>query len=525
MENPDSTLAVDGISTEKVSQLTELIAKLDIKNSKADVVQNMFMLLGEKVLKQSLDQFYTPITIGKFFAECIAEGVSILEPACGTGDLITPCDTATRYEFRDISKEACDLLELNLKMRGFDKEKYVVRNTNSLCYDSTTKFAVVATNPPFGSRTVEDDPNILRRYELGKNKKKEQLGKLFIECSLNQLEENGILFIVIPTGYLTNTTDAPLRRFLFDNYRVLGVLELPDNTFKRSGTGVDSAVLIVQNTKTDADYPIFIEKIGTIGIDTKSKNTPPLYRADADGKPTDVIDNDLVEVAAKLKYFAHENDIPFMKRSETVAPYQSVKKSTIVANGMVLGIKRYLNSYTDIMDRISIRPHFHLCDFAESPPRKQAFDKESTYTYIDISEITDVDYRTTNEMKGWQLPGRATYRVQENDIFLSRLKGKPSFCIVGNDHDTLAVTNGVFVVRVNDEHHRLSFLKYLLSKSFVDQFNALAGGSIMADVKEEDLLKVMAVPLCDETELENMRELVLHIRKVHELKRSMKEAY
>lgn len=509
-----------GLTKAKAVKLVGLVKKLNIADENAETVQKVFMLLGEKVLKQSLDQFYTPLAIGKFIADVVEDGHMVLEPACGTGDLITLVK-ASSYEFRDISKEACELLELNLRLRGFDKGKYRVENTNSLAYETSRKFEVVASNPPFGSRTIEEDQEILRRFKLGKNKKKEQLGKLFIEYGLSQLETDGVLFIVIPMGYLTNSSDSQLRTFLLTEYRVLAILELPGNTFKRSGTGVDTAILVLQNSNMkDMDYDILISKVDKIGIDTKSKNTPPLYRLDMDGVPTNTLDNDLDTLVRQFGCFASANGIAFLKKTVVKETYQSVEKSVILSNNSFMGIQRYLSVYTSIREGIKAGPHFMLRSVIDrtKPVRKHAFQKSDVCTYLDISEIIDADYKVTNVLKGWQLPGRATYLVEENDILLSKLKGKPSYCMVGSDYSSLVVTNGVFVIRIPDEACRLSCFRYLLSESFVSQFNALAGGSIMADVKESDMMDTMLIPMFGHDELEEMRELLLHIKKAHALK-------
>jgi type I restriction-modification system DNA methylase subunit len=77
-----------------------------------------------------------------------------------------------------------------------------------------------------------------------------------------KLKENGVLFIILPSGYIgnKNKTYTELRKFILQ-YKVLGIFELPKNTFKRSGTGVNTALLIIQKTECKCPYEIFISSI------------------------------------------------------------------------------------------------------------------------------------------------------------------------------------------------------------------------------------------------------------------------
>jgi type I restriction enzyme M protein len=488
-----------------------------------DGIQQMFMKLGEKVLKQSLDQYYSPFSIGKFISDILENDVSVLEPACGTGDMIIRI-TANDYEFRDISSEACELLDLNLRLHGFTNKQITIRNLNSLSYDSDKRFDIVVTNPPFGTKTIETDSEILKKYVLSKGKKKEQLGKLFIEHSLKQLKKDGLLFIIVPSGYLSNATDKHLRKMLLDEYKIIGVFDLPTNTFKRSGTGVETSLLVIQNTKVEKgeDYEVFINKLEKIGIDTKKKNTPLLYKVDDNGVASNVIDNDFDALREKVMYFAFKNNIKYLKKTNIETTYQSVTRCILEENNMSLDIKRYTEDYLRVVAKIRNQPYFHLKDFTQRNIEKVKVNSTQEYTYIDISEIQGYHYNTENKIKGGNLPGRATYGVVEDDIILSKLGGKPSFAIICDDFDTLIVTNGVFVLRISDKIKRLSLFKFLFSKDFLTQFNSLAGGSIMADVKEEDLLSNLFVPLLSDEELIQVEMLLTQLKSVHSLLISMK---
>jgi restriction endonuclease S subunit len=128
--------------------------------------------------------------------------------------------------------------------------------------------------------------------------------------------------------------------------------------------------------------------------------------------------------------------------------------------------------------------------------RKQdKFDEKREYYYLDISQIGSGKYLLENKIYGWDLPGRAKQLARQGDLFVSRLNGSSSkFCIIVDDLDNIVVTNGMFKIVFKDEKQKLNFFFFLATNDFSIQFNALATGSIMEDVKESDLEELLLIP-------------------------------
>ena len=89
---------------------------------------------------------------------------------------------------------------------------------------------------------------------------------------------------------------------LNNDYRILGLLYLPCNTFKRSGTGVNTSIWIIQRT-TQKINEIFIKNINEIGYVLNKKNTPVKYKVDKttgdfilDNNNNKIIVNDLINI-------------------------------------------------------------------------------------------------------------------------------------------------------------------------------------------------------------------------------------
>lgn len=505
-------------------EVVELLESVDLHSG--DAIQAFFMKFGETFLHRSLDQFYTPSTISEFLGSIMAPCSTVLEPACGSGDLVTNIEAGT-YHFYDRSEDAMELARLNMLLHGVAPARTVFDVRDTLSQRGEGAFSLVITNPPFGVKTVEKRRGILDQYRYGQERASQQLGVLFIEQALAYAEPDGIVAIIIPTGYLTNQSEAFMRDDLLKSHRVLGVFYLPDGTFKRSGTGVDTSLLIIQKTvvPSDEDYEIFVENIATIGIQTNKKDTPPLYRKDAatgqillgtDGLATK--DNSLPEVAARFLTFMKGNE-RFRAPSVEDTTYVVAKRSDLIRSGATMNMKLYFRDFVQIQRGVRVGGHFVLASVVAAVKKgKKKVQKEGEYVYLDIAEIQRGSYSTKNVMRGWELPNRASYAVEPNDILLSKLKGNPSFCIISDtaaDSQKIIATNGVFRLRIPDETKRLTVFRYLFTKEFTDQFNAYTGGSIMANIKETDLLNHIVIPELRLEELEAVRKFVGHLQAAH----------
>ena len=149
-------------------------------------------------------------------------------------------------------------------------------------------FDIVMANPPFAGDVKES--TILSRYELAKNangKTQSKVGRdiLFIERNLDFLKPGGRMAIVLPQGRFNNSTDKYIREYIAERCRILAVVGLHGNTFKRH-TGTKTSVMFVQKwddilcPKKD-DYPIFF---ATQQKEGKNNSGEKQYLISDDGK-------------------------------------------------------------------------------------------------------------------------------------------------------------------------------------------------------------------------------------------------
>jgi len=480
-----------------------------ISVSKEELFQKVFMFYGSKYLKKEFDQFYTPTTVGEFVCGLCKPNKKAIDPACGTGDLLV--HYTGDVSLWDISKEVTDLTTQNYT---FQNKRATILTKDSLgrTEDENGTYDYAIVNPPFGTKTTLKDTDTLNMYTLGKGKKKQELGILFVERSMNLLKQDGVLFIILPNGYFGNTTAvyAELRAYLLQR-RVVGVIKLPQNTFKRSGTGVSTNILIVSNSNPPAEYDVFIEEVGDIGYELSKKNTPYKYRKnkneyslDSAGKPT--LHNDLPEVLERLKTFAHKNGIKGISKPTKADSSYQVFNTRVLNDNRILDISRYLKNYTGIVSdtdgKVSIRDLLedgYTCTFKKEDSKE--------YIYLDIKEI-NTPLHNGKKLLGYELPSRAKNLVKKNDILVSRLKGDISFTVIMEDDENIVSTNGVCVLRPKDTDSMMILFAGLFSPEFKIQHASRTTGSIMETIPEEDVKNIVVSSRIDVARVQRILDSV-----------------
>jgi len=506
------TLPTSFVIDPKFHDVMEVIQAIDFTNQ--EITQEIFMLFGSKLTRYKLDQFYTPLTISDFINAVMVGGTekSAVDPAGGTGDLLVHYTGNTHIW--DIDEHALELCRFNYELNR--KTNYHIKCKNSLVFDpsaadassSSLSFDYVTMNPPFGSSTVVTDEAILQYYELGVGKKKQEIGILFLELGLKLLKPDGIMFAIVPAGYVGNSTKPCMElRELLLRHRVIASIELPKQSFKRSGTGVNTYILVVQKKAValvTESYPIFIASVDNIGYELSKANTPVKYRIvretgdimmNDEGHP--IVDNDLVECARQLSQFAVDcnisnvaiapivHDVP----SAPLPPYDNVESSSL--QNLILDVKRYSRSYRMLLSKLTSTPGcVPISELSKLVLKATKIEKNKKYKYIDIGEISTPLYGS-KELYGWELPSRAKYALQKYDILVSKLEGNVSYCVILDDSDNYISTNGVTVIRPKNTNALYILFANITKKDFIVQHTAYLTGSIMASLGDSDIAGIL----------------------------------
>jgi predicted RNA methylase len=481
------------IEEEKFNDILKVIKGLDYTNK--ELMQEIYMTIGSKYTKCNLDQYYTPLTISKFISEMMETGGNnnAIDPAGGTGDLLLYYKG--KKTIWDIDENALKLCKLNYELNKETNYELECKNALERYEGSESKYTYVALNPPFGSNTVVTNEDILKKFELGKGKRKQEIGILFIELGLKLLKENGIMFVIVPGGYVGNVNKgcSEMRDMILRN-RLIASISLPENSFKRSGTGVNTYLLIIEKRieSKEESYKILISKINNIGYNLTKKETPLKYKIEKEtgelkkenGKA--ILDNDLEELYDKISIYGKENKIIGMKKKkiELEIEYEYIKKESLCSN--ILDIKRYLKKYIDVVESLKSLGGVSLKSLCKIIKTGTKIEKTKLYKYIDISEITSPMYGYKS-LYGWELPSRGKYRLEKYDILVSKLEGNMSYCVILDESENYIATNGVCVIRPKNINMLYIIFSNIMSSGFRCQHNAYLTGSIMASLTDEDI--------------------------------------
>ena len=180
---------------------------------------------------------------------------------------------------------------------------------------------MIVTNPPFGTKAVIDNPDILEQFELTTFKASSPRTalppeQLFIERCLDFLKPGGVLGIVLPDSILSNPGLTWIREWLLKKAYVVASIDLPVETFEPH-TGTQTSILILKNKtpeqeKLSEDYEIFMAIPEKVGHDRRGNpvfKTTPEGEVELDEKGEKVIDDHLSLVAGMFKEWIRRKGI------------------------------------------------------------------------------------------------------------------------------------------------------------------------------------------------------------------------
>ena len=180
------------------------------KNPVSETLEEI-LLTGEYTdAKKEYQLFETPSGIAKQLVDMaeIQPGESILEPSAGKGAI-------AKYINEDFS---CDCIELNPENRQYLTENgfYLVGDDFLQC---SQKYDVIIANPPFTKQ--QDIEHVTHMIELARYR--------VVSVMSNSIQ------------FRTNKKTLEFRKLL-DRYDS-EIIDLPENSFKESGTGVQACII------------------------------------------------------------------------------------------------------------------------------------------------------------------------------------------------------------------------------------------------------------------------------------------
>ena len=525
------------ISSKTLSFIVSKLQYVNLTNGSNDASGLAFQKFLSHYEKEGRGQFFTPQPVIDFCVKIIApqKNETIIDPCCGSGGFLYSALKYVQAEDQDLDNASYISnnlygVDINKDIAKIAKMKLMLESniTNNIICDNslgdidslqlqinahnTSRFEgfdILLTNPPFGTAGKITDPCILSKYDLGykwktienKSVKTNILSNgqpaeiLFIERCLQLLKEGGRMGIVLPNGHFENPSLDYLRYYIKQKAKILGVINLPQETFIPYGTGVKTSLLFLekQTLTNELKYPLFFGKITKLGYQG-NKNGTPIYLKDAFGNTIvnngiPQIDEDFSDVLSDFKQYKQcgcktfdslsfvidYNELNSRLDYDFYSPANHEVLNKISASSVKLG---------DIVDIVKIK----------SPRLKN---KELDVNYIELSDINahSLEIINSTNYKVHELPSRASFELKESDI-ITAVAGnsigteKHASAIVTKRHEDCICTNGLRVLR-NPKIDKYYLLFYLRSNLFLQQVMMYRTGAAIPSLSDKDLANIM----------------------------------
>ncbi len=310
------------------------LERFSLVDTETDVKGEAYEEIVGPNLRGDRGEFFTPrnvcnMTVEMLFSLIPEEkltspgGMKILDPAVGTGGFLIAgvqkikqlfTNRGFRYDrLRDLVRDVANanfygidfnpflvkVAQMNMVMHGDGSANIVHANSleDPANWNGETKekikfgeFDLVVTNPPFGTKAVINNVDILSQFELttfGANSLRTALPpeQLFIERCLDFLKPDGYLGIVLPDSILSNPGLKWIREWIIQKAYIIASIDLPVETFEPH-TGTQTSILIlkkktIEQQKLREDYEIFMAIPEKVGHDRRGN---PIYKTTPDGE-------------------------------------------------------------------------------------------------------------------------------------------------------------------------------------------------------------------------------------------------
>jgi len=341
------------------------LQRFSLVDTETDVKGEAYEEIVGPNLRGDRGEFFTPRNVCNMIMEMLFSlfpeekltnpgGLKILDPAVGTGGFLISgiqkiksffLNRGLKYDqLRDDIRDVANtnffgidfnpflvkVAQMNMVMHGDGSAN--IEHANSLERPSNWndeakrkihlgEFDIVVTNPPFGTKAVIDNPDILEQFELtkfGASSPRTALPpeQLFVERCLDFLKPGGFLGIVLPDSILSNPGLKWIRERILKKAYILASIDLPTETFEPH-TGTQTSILILkkktpEQEKLQEDYEIFMSIPEKVGHDRRGNPiyiTTPEGEIELDERGNPIIEDHLPLVAQAFKKWIRRRGI------------------------------------------------------------------------------------------------------------------------------------------------------------------------------------------------------------------------
>lgn len=260
---------------ELISKVLNHLDKIDfeLENINSDILGDAYEYLISQFASgagKKAGEFYTPQQASRILSKIVTAGKtklkSVYDPTCGSGSLmlrISKEAEVSNYYGQELNNTTYNLCRMNMILHGVHYSKFDIRQEDTLERPQhlDLRFEAVVANPPFSSNWsasslfMSDD----RFSEYGKLAPSSKADFAFIQHMIYQLDDNGIMAVIMPHGVLfRGGAEGHIRQYLIEDRNYLDtVIGLPSNIFY--GTSIPTCILVFKKCRENPDNVLFID--------------------------------------------------------------------------------------------------------------------------------------------------------------------------------------------------------------------------------------------------------------------------
>ncbi len=265
--------------TDKNELIVKVLTHLEdidfrLQDSESDVLGDAYeYLIGQFAsgAGKKAGEFYTPQQVSMILAKIVTTGKtrlkSVYDPTCGSGSLLLrvakEVEDVSGFYGQESNPTTYNLCRMNMIMHDVHYRKFDIKNEDTLERPQhiDQRFEAVVANPPFSAKWsasplfMSDD----RFAAYGKLAPKSKADYAFVQHMVYQLDENGIMAVVLPHGVLfRGAAEGHIRKYLIEERNCLdAVIGLPANIFY--GTSIPTCILVLKKQRQQGENILFID--------------------------------------------------------------------------------------------------------------------------------------------------------------------------------------------------------------------------------------------------------------------------
>jgi len=244
----------------RLSTLIEILSRhpLGLKDVEPDILGRAYEYLLRKFAEgqgSSAGEFFTPQEVGWLIARLLrpAEGMTIYDPACGSGGLLVKAEL--------VVKEATPKLKKPMHLYGqeLNHVTYAIAKMNMIIHDMEGEVAIGDTlrNPKFlnGSKVQTFDLVAANPFPFG-YPSAASADWAWVQHVVASLNDSGRAVIVLDTGAAgrgsagqASNREKDIRKQFIDHDLIEGVIQLPENLFYNTAS---PGILLCLNRRKSA---------------------------------------------------------------------------------------------------------------------------------------------------------------------------------------------------------------------------------------------------------------------------------